>query len=253
MEPTTTPEMLFERCVEVHDKGGEGVLISGGSDIRGHVPLDRFVDAIVKVKRELGLKIVIHTGLVDEHTAAGLGKAGIDAAMLDIIGDEEVSRSVYKIPDGPAKMNESLALLSDMDIPLVPHLLVGLNYGKLSGEIEALDMISKYNPQTVVIIALNPIRKTSMENANPPTPENIARITTIARIGIPDSPLLLGCARPLGRHKIDTDIYAIKSGVNGIAYASQEGVDFARERGLGIIFRDVCCSLAHQMIGPFDS
>ena len=253
MESTATPDSLYQRCEEISAKGGEGVLISGGSDSRGHVPLDRYIDVIARVKRDLNLKVVVHTGLIDKFVAEGLGLAGIDAAMLDIIGDEKVSESIYNIPNGPKKMNQSMALLSEMNIPIVPHLLVGLNYGQLSGEIEALEMISNYHPHAVVIIALNPIRKTAMESTSPPSPEDIARIMTIARIGIPDRPLLLGCARPLGTHKIDTDLIAIRSGVNGIAYVSQEGVDYAKHKGLDIFFRDVCCSLAYQMIEPLAS
>jgi len=249
MEPTITPEALYERCEEVFQNEGEGVLISGGSNSRGHVVLDRFVDTISKVKRNLNLKVVVHTGLVDEDTAQKLGQAGIDAAMLDIIGDDAVSEDVYRIPDGPEKMNRSMALLYEQGIPLVPHLLVGLNYGHLSGELKALQMISSFKPEAVVVIALNPIRNTAMEHATPPSPENIGRVLTVARLGMPTSPLLLGCARPLGKHKIDTDLYAVRCGVNGIAYASQDGVDFAKSKGLSPIFRDVCCSLAYQMIG----
>ncbi|MGY5875784.1 MAG: radical SAM protein [Candidatus Thorarchaeota archaeon] len=249
MEPALTPETLLERCREVKHQGGEGVLISGGSDSRGHVVLDRFGDAISKITQEIGLKVVVHTGLVDEATARMLGEAKIDAAMLDIIGDVHVSEDVYKIPDGPSKMNNSMRILREMGIPIVPHLLVGLNYGKLTGELEALQMISEHTPEAVVIIALNPIRRTQMGDVEPPTPENIGRVITTARLGMENIPLLLGCARPLGQHKIDTDKFAIRSGVNGVAYISQDGVDYARHLGFVPIFRDVCCSLAYQMIG----
>ena len=119
---------------------------------------------------------------------------------------------------------------------------------QLGGEIEALQMISEGNPSAVVIIALSPVRKTTMENVHPPSPENIGRITSVARLGFPDIPLLLGCARPMGQHKIDTDKFAIRSGVNGIAMISQEGVDFARALGLKPTFEDVCCSLAYQTL-----
>jgi uncharacterized radical SAM superfamily protein len=145
-------------------------------------------------------------------------------------------------------MRQSLDILEEHKIPTVPHVLVGLNYGKLGGEIEALQMIAEGSPSAVVIIALSPVRKTPMENVTPPSPETIGRIMTIARLGFPDIPLLLGCARPMGQHKIDTDMYAIRSGVNGIALISQDGVDFARERGLEPSFEDVCCSLAFQTL-----
>lgn len=246
MEATITPESLFKRCKEIKELGGEGILISGGSDSTGHVPLKRFGKAIQRVKKELDLLVVVHTGLISPETAQQLADADIDAAMLDIIGDSDVSSKVYHIANGPAKMRLSLNLLEEKGIPTVPHVLVGLDYGHLKGEIEALELISQGNPSALVIIVLTPIRKTRMENVAPPSPESIGRIMTIARLGFSGVPLLLGCARPMGQHKIDTDLFAIKSGVNGIALISQEGVDFARAKGLEPVFKDVCCSLAYQ-------
>ncbi|TFG32772.1 radical SAM protein [Candidatus Thorarchaeota archaeon] len=248
MEATLTPESLFERCLEIRNQGGEGVLISGGSDSEGHVPLERFGKAIRRVKNELDMQVVVHTGLVTPETAYQLAEAGIDAAMLDVIGDEDVSSKVYHISDGPKKMRRSLDILEEYKIPTVPHVLVGLNYGQLKGEIEALQMISEGIPSAVVIIALSPVRKTPMEDVIPPSPETIGRIMSVARLGFPDIPLLLGCARPMGQHKIETDKYAIRSGANGIALISQEGVDFARKQGLEPTFEDVCCSLAFQTL-----
>jgi uncharacterized radical SAM superfamily protein len=244
MEPTLTPESLINRCMEIKRRGGEGVLISGGSDSKGHVPLNRFGEAIRIVKNELDLQVVVHTGLVSEDTARILAEANIDAAMLDIIGNKQVSERVYHINDGPRKMERSLQILQEYGIPAVPHVLVGLDYGRLNGELEALEMISVINPAAVVIIALSPIRKTPMEDVNPPSPLSIGKILTIARLGMEKIPVLLGCARPIGDHKIESDRYAILSGANGIAYISQEGVILAKEKGLRPIFRDICCSLA---------
>ncbi len=248
MESTLTPESLFGRCLEIKALGGEGVLISGGSDSKGHVPLERFGTAIARVKSELDLKVVVHTGLVSNDLAYQLAEAGIDAAMLDIIGSDDVSSRVYHIEDGPHQMRRSLDILEEHQIPTVPHVLVGLDYGKLNGEIEALQLISEGNPSAVVIIALSPVRKTPMEKVVPPSAEDIGRILSIARLGFKEIPILLGCARPMGQHKIDTDRYAIRSGANGIALISQEGVNFARDQGLNPIFEDVCCSLAYQTL-----
>ncbi|MFW9768040.1 MAG: radical SAM protein [Candidatus Thorarchaeota archaeon] len=246
MESAITPESLFDRCKQIKDSGGEGVLISGGSDSDGYVPLERFGEAIKQVKTDLRLEVVIHTGLVSEKTAQLLAEAKIDAAMLDIIGDERVSREVYHIENGPERMRESLDILESLGIPTVPHVLVGLDYGRLGGELEALEMIAQGSPAAIVIIALSPIRKTAMEDVVPPSPEDIGRILTIARLGMRKIPSLLGCARPMGQHKIDTDKFAIRSGTNGIALISQDGVDYARSLGLEPVFLDVCCSLAYK-------
>jgi uncharacterized radical SAM superfamily protein len=246
MEPALTPDALFARCKEIKTLGGEGVLISGGSNSSGHVPLDRFGKAIRRIKHELDLRVVVHTGLVTPETAHFLAEAQIDAAMLDIIGDADVASRVYHISEGPRKMRESLDNLEEHGIPTVPHVLVGLDYGRLRGEIEALHLIAQGLPSAVVIIALSPIRKSPMERVTPPTPKEIGRIMTTARLGFKKIPVLLGCARPKGQHKIDTDLYAVRSGMNGIALISQEGVDFAKSLGLSPIFEDVCCSLAYQ-------
>ena len=187
---------------------------------------------------------MVHTGLVSEDVAAQLGKAAIDAAMLDIIGDVDLARNVYHLENGPQRMAASLDLLKAQGIPIAPHVLVGLNYGKLTGELEALEMISTKDPEAIVIIALSPLRGTPMAGVEPPTPETIGRVITVARLGLEHTPLLLGCARPIGEHKVKTDAYAIKAGVNGIAYISQEGVDLAKSMRLKPVFRDVCCSLA---------
>jgi uncharacterized radical SAM superfamily protein len=165
MEPTLTPENLFKRCTDVKNRGGEGVLISGGSDSKGHVPLDRFAEAIGRVKSELDLKVVVHTGLVSPKTAELLGNAGIDAAMLDVIGDADLAERVYHLKDGPKRMEQSLEILNGHGIPTVPHVLVGLNYGKLAGEIEALDIIAQNSPAAVVFIVLFPVRNTPMDKS----------------------------------------------------------------------------------------
>lgn len=83
-----------------------------------------------------------------------------------------------------------------------------------------------------------------MADVKPPSPETIGRVLTVARLGFEKTPLLLGCARPIGDHKAQTDNFAIRGGANGIAYVSQEGVDFARKSGLSPVFMDICCSLA---------
>ncbi len=249
MEATPSPEKLFSKCQEIKNRGGEGVLISGGSDSRGHVPLGQFLSTIGRIKTELDLKVVVHTGFVTPDIARGLAKADIDAAMLDVIGSDEVAMKVYHLDNGVANIERSIDLLTQSGIPTAPHILIGLNYGELGGELEALAMVAEKSPAAVVFIILNPLRKTSMEHVIPPDPELVGRILTIARHGLPETPLLLGCARPMGDHKIRSDKYAIQSGINGIAYISQEGVDFSKKMGLNPIFSDTCCSLVPVMIG----
>jgi len=53
----------------------------------------------------------------------------------------------------------------------------------------------------------------------------------------------LGCARPVGEHKRQTYILAIRAGVDGIAVPSKQAEEEAARLGLTIIKHPTCCSL----------
>ena len=208
----------------------------------GSVPLDEFVDAIAEVKKTLGLTVVVHTGVIDAKLAGRLADAGVDAALIDIIGSDETIQEIYQLNVSVADYDRSLRVLHDSGIPLVPHVLVGLHYGELKGEFEALEMITKHSPSAVIVIALMPIHGTSMETATPPKPIDIARVLIASRLTLPTTPLVLGCMRPKGKHKTETDALAVKVGVNAIAFPAEQAVKLAESMHLETSFSSICCS-----------
>jgi len=218
------------------------MLISGGCLRDGSIPIDGFVDSIAEIKHDLGMTIVVHTGLIKRPTVDKLIAAGVDAALIDVIGSDETIQEIYRLDARVEDYNESLRVLHESGIPFVPHVLVGLHYGKLKGEFQSLKMISKYNPAAVIIIAFIPIKGTAMENASPPKPEDISRVLVAARLFLPTTPLVLGCMRPKGEHRVKTDLLAVKAGVNAIAFPTEEAIQLAESMGLTTSFSSVCCS-----------
>jgi len=242
MLPALTPQSLVEVCTEIKAKGGLGCLISGGCLPDGSVPLEKFVDAIAVVKKTLGLTLVVHTGVIDLSLAGKLREAGVDAALIDIIGSDETIREIYQLNVSVADYDKSLRALHKSGMPLVPHVLVGLYYGRLKGEFEALQMIAKYSPSAVIVIALMPIYGTLMEGATPPAPSDVARVLTAARFMLPKTPLVLGCMRPKGKHKTETDMLAVKAGVNAIAFPAEQAIKLAESMQMETSFSPLCCS-----------
>jgi len=242
MYPATTPEKLVNLCRKLKAEGALGCLISGGCLPDGSLPLDKFVEAISRIKRELGLTIAVHTGLIRFETAKKLKEAGVDSALLDIIGSDETIREIYRLNASVKDFDASLEALHKAGLAVVPHVLVGLHYGKLKGEMRALEIISKYSPSALVIIAFMPIRGTPMENVKPPSPLDIAKIMVIARLMFPNTPLALGCMRPKRKHRVETDNLAIKSGVNAIAFPTEEAIKNAEKFGYKMKFSSLCCS-----------
>lgn len=245
MYPATTPEKLLELCRRLKREGATGCLISGGCLTNGSVPLDKFVDTIGRVKHELGLTVFVHTGVVDSGMAKALKNAGVDAALIDIVGSDETIRGVYNLNVTVADYSESLNALEKVGIAFVPHVVVGLDYGRLKGELQALKMIAKHRPSALVIIVFMPIHGTKMQNTEPPKPLYIAKVIATARLTFPKTPLILGCMRPKGAHRGETDLLAMKAGVDGIAFPAEEAIDFAEAKGYAIDFSSLCCAQAH--------
>jgi len=242
MYPATTSERLFELCKHLKSDGALGCLISGGCLPDGSVPLKKFVDVIGRVKRELELTVFVHTGIIDFETAVALKKAGVDSALVDVIGSDETIREIYNLNVRAEDYGSSLKALEKAKIPFVPHVIVGLHYGMLKGELKALEMIAETKPSALVIIAFMPIHKTEMANIKPPKPLDIVRVLLVARLMFPRAPLVLGCMRPKGKHRVETDILALKAGVDAIAFPAEEAIKFAENRQWEIAFSSFCCS-----------
>jgi uncharacterized radical SAM superfamily protein len=242
MYPASTPERLYDLCVQLKRKGALGCLISGGCLPDGSMPLGRFLNSFEKIKRELDLTVFVHTGIIDSTTAEALSRTRVDAALIDIIGLDETINEICRLNMKVEDYVGSLRALHESGIPFVPHVVVGLHYGQLRGEAYALEMISRYKPSALVIISFMPIRGTEMENVEPPKPSEIARVTAAARLMFPKTPLVLGCMRPKGKHRVQTDILAIRTGVDAIAFPSEEAVTYAGDQGYKVIFRSLCCS-----------
>jgi len=242
MYPATTSEELLKLCTKLKEDGASGCLISGGCLPNGSVPLGKFLDVIERIKRDLGLVVFVHTGIIDYCTAKRLRLASVDAALIDVIGSDETIEEIYNLKVTVKDYDGSLKALNDAGIPFVPHVIVGLHYGTLKGELQALKMISKYNPSALVVIAFMPIHGTEMANVKPPKPIDIARVLAVARLMFPDLPLVLGCMRPKGKHRIETDILAIKAGVDAIAFPTEEAIRFAEKEGYSKVFSSFCCA-----------
>lgn len=234
---------LFSLCAELAARGTRGVLISGGSDKRGRVPLLPHIPDMIRVRRELGLVIRVHTGLPDEETCAALGEVGIDGAMIDVIGHRETIRQVYHLDVGPEAYEQALAWLERYRVPTIPHIILGLHFGRMLGEGNALAMIAAHPPKLLVLVILMPLTGTPMAYVTPPPLAEIGAFFLKARQTLPDTPIMLGCARPLGNVKAAIDRLAVDAGLNGIAYPANGIVEYARQNGLRPQFISACCGV----------
>lgn len=243
MRSADSPESLLATAREIKGMGAAGLLISGGSDRAGIVPLESFLGAIGTIRQDLGLKVMVHTGHTSSSLAAGLAGAGIDAALIDIIGSAETIKDVCHLDSVPQDYERSLSNLTDAGVPVSPHVVIGLDRGRVIGEIKALEIIARYPVSSLVLVGLRPLPGTPMSGVTPPEPFQFAGIFRAARELFPETPVLLGCERPAGAHKVETDCLALAAGLDGIAFPAAGTIQEARRMGLDVRFSESCCAL----------
>ncbi len=245
MIPAATPESLINKCLKLARSGHVGVLLSGGSDAKGRLPWSKFSGAISRIKSETDLFISVHCGFLDYNTASALRAAGVDQALVDVMGDEKTAREIYHL-DGLERVVRSLEDLFRSGLQVVPHVVAGLMYGKIRGEYEAIRIISLFEPSALVFVVLTPLRGTPMASVSPLGPIEVARLMATARVTMPKTPLSLGCERPRNRRNELVEALAVYAGATRMAVWSQKTVDLVLELGLKPVFQPTCCSVPYR-------
>ncbi len=244
MLPAETPEALLSLAVEMKKKGKEGFLVSGGSAPDGSLPYPRFHEVIREIIDRTGLTVTVHAGYLDAGTARLLKKAGVRQALVDVIGDEQTARRVYHLERGTAPVWETLDALTEAGLEPVPHVVVGLDYGRITGEYRAVERLAAYRPRRLVTVVLTPLSGTPMKGLAVPPPEDVAGFLVVARGVLPEAWHHLGCARPTGLYRRRLDRLAVRAGINAMALPSDEALEEAERLGLETLWRKTCCSLA---------
>jgi uncharacterized radical SAM superfamily protein len=239
---TPTPIAMRRVVDQLLDQGCGGILVSGGANSKGQVPLLPFAEAMAYAS-QMGLKVLVHSGLIDRETAANLKEAEVDQVLIDVIGDQDTIRQVYHLDQRPDDYLQSMLFCREVDLNIAPHVVIGLHYGQIRGDKRALKMIQQADPETVILVVLTPACGTPMANVQPPAIDEVGEIIAEARVINPSTPIILGCARPPGQYKRQVELHAVDCGVNGIAYPDEAAIVYAKSKGLQTMFTEECCSL----------
>lgn len=244
MIPATKPEMLDQKVRDlIMLQDLQGFLLSGGSNRRNEIRYERFYPVIEGLKRDFPhLKIAIHTALTDEAGAKRMESAGVDTAMMDVIGAQETIKQVYHLDRPVEDFEATLAALTSTKMEVSPHIVVGLHYGEILGEANALDIVSRYDVNALVLVVIMPFYAKPGTFKTPSTGD-VGRIFLEARTRLKDKQVLLGCARPAGMHKRVTDAYAVMAGLDGIAFPAEGALGVTKAIGRPWHQEHACCSI----------
>lgn len=232
MFPATMPPDLIRAFVKAKSEGATTLLVSGGFTRRGRLPVDGMISAIKGGKERTGLIVEVHSGILDNSTIEGLALAGVDALLLDVIGDDRTIREYLGGNWGVTEYRRILNFARGKIATVAPHVLVGIERGKLAGERNAIDLISSSNAEACAILVLI---------SDPPMdPVEVKGVMAYARASFKRH-LTLGCMRGKGSERAEYEKIAVDLGYDGIANPSPGIKEYAASKGRRVIEASGCC------------
>jgi len=240
--PATTCIGLEKIGLALHARGAKGILLTGGCDERGIVPIRNIIPAIKKLKEKTDMILIAHTGFITLEEAKLLKESGLSGIGFDVMGDMDTVKEVYGLHVSEKEYIDSLRAISDSGLSVFPHVCVGIHFGKLGGELRALEMMRSIAPSTVIITGLMPVAGTPMEHIKP-QPSDFEFVIKKAIEMFPKTPIVLGCAHSSGKDRDRIEKTALLCRVSGIAAPTMGTIGFAKKNGYEINFYGTCCGL----------
>ena len=231
-----TPQELKKLLSEFEEKGMHGVLLSGGCDINGKMPWDRFLPHLMDFNTTLYL--IAHGGLyVSRNIAKMFKNSVIRQVLVDITCDHDTLREIYHIKE-PSIIVKTLDNLYCEGIDVAPHIIIGIYKGKIKGEIHSLDLLSRYQKEKVILVILMP----EVLGTLPPPLDEVVEVFRYARSLF--KRVTLGCARPRGEYRRALEERLISEGlIDAMALWSNEAIKKAKDLGYTTNFYEGCCAI----------
>ncbi|MFW5927880.1 MAG: radical SAM protein, partial [Thermoplasmatota archaeon] len=232
MIPVKTPDELMDEALQLSKKGAEGFLLSGGTDLKGRVPLSDYYPTLKDIKRKTDLIVNIHTGIPSEEDIELIKGSGIDVVSYDMIGSDETIDKIYGLGLDVETYKKGYTILFEAGIDVVPHVTVGLDEGHIVGEYDAIDAVS--GSEKIILNSLIP-----SDFGGTVSKEDFLSVVNYA-VKTTDADIIVGCMRERGRTELE--IESVKQGVEGIVIPSKRTKSWAEKR-YDVEIHRTCCAV----------
>lgn len=229
----TSGELLSE-AGRIRASGGIGMLISGGSDASGRVPVADHADAVASIVSG-GLEVNVHTGFICREEAEKLVAAGVSRFSVDLHQDPEIIRGFMHLDREPEDYGELIDIIREAGGIPVPHITLGFGAEDLSS---SLKLLRSKGITDVVVLTLVPTPGTVTEHSRMNEDAAAGAVMMMSAMGFS---VTLGCMRD--RTLRGLEVKCIQAGARRIANPSADTVRWARENGFTTETDDRCCCM----------
>ncbi len=232
-------------------------LISGGCDATGRIP--PLPEPLMRALSRIG-RLNLHVGSADD-VEIEMAARYADCISLDMIGCDETIRRVMGLDRTARDYLSTYQLLRERlhpDVSIIPHVVVGLDGGRLRGEYELIDALAEDQPEAMVLLVLRPTPGTPMAEASPPDLDDVFECMMHARASLVDTQLHLGCMRPSGGYRQALDLLAAACDFDVLVQPTPavRRIMLRPDSEVQVSWGDECCALypalkLHRRRGPF--
>ena len=231
MIPVSGKDEFSDLAHSLRDRGCTGLLLSGGCDANGSVPVSPHADAISKVSSDL--LVNVHAGFITKNEAERLAVSGISCFSVDIHQDRGEMRTVLHLDREPEDYSKLLDILMSTGVKVVPHMTVGFGYNdlNLSG-----DLVASKGLKDVVLLSMVPTPGTMVEESVISEDAVMDAIGILREKGLN---VILGCMRDRSLRILERR--CIEAGITRLANPSLETLKWAEDNGYSVVKRKICC------------
>ncbi|MCL2607343.1 MAG: hypothetical protein FWD92_02135 [Methanomassiliicoccaceae archaeon] len=227
---------MIDMVNDLISSGGTGMLVSGGCDVKGSVPVMRAIEAIEYASKN-GLSVNVHTGFLNKDDAERLAAAGA-VFSADVHQDPDIIKNILNLDAAPSAYSDMLDTIISAGGRPAAHLTAGFGIADLT---MSADLVKSRGLRNVILLALVPTKGTMTEDTLIPEGAVVDAVRMLKERGFD---VTLGCMRP--RVHRDLEIRCIEAGVRKIANPSRRTISWAEENGMEIIEERTCCCIDRQ-------
>jgi uncharacterized radical SAM superfamily protein len=164
----------------------------------------------------------------------------VDKVSFDLVYDDDTIKNVLRLDASKEEYMDTIMKLKERGVVVVPHILAGLNRGKISWEFEAVKEISGLGSEETVLIILIPTKGTEFQDIDSPDNASILDLAGQMRKEL-NGRVVLGCMRPKGTK--DLEIELLKMGFDGIVLPSRRTAKWIEQQGWKVTRMNKCCCM----------
>lgn len=186
-------EEIFEDAKRAKENGAYRFCIVTAGTGPNEVLIDKLSSTINKITRDLGMRVCLSAGLLDEGKAEKLKQAGLDRYNHNLNTSESHYGEICTTHTFQDRLN-TLEFVKNSEIGICSGLIVGMGE-TLSDLVDVAFTLKRLGVISIPVNFFIPVAGHAIKNPGVLTPELCLRILSVFRLVNPDSEIRIGAGR----------------------------------------------------------